>query len=199
MTNLDVAFHYLIEFSEGWEYVNDPDDPGGPTKFGITKKTYENFFGVCVPDREIELMSPAIAKQIYAAEYWAPLALGCVQNLGFAVAFFDTCVLYGVRTTGLMIQRALSRGGATLKLDGIIGDKSLGFINLAGGGSPSAQLQLMKAFQGQIMDRIDAVIVAKPTSEKYRRGWTNRADRLLNLLDEEYVNKLKNQVTQELS
>ena len=36
--NFDQAFERLIGHEGG--YVNHPDDPGGETKFGITKRTY---------------------------------------------------------------------------------------------------------------------------------------------------------------
>lgn len=190
MTNLDAAFRYLFK-NEGTVYTNDPDDAGGPTKFGITKKTYEKFFGHAVQNSEIENMTPAIAKQIYAAHYWAPIRCGEIQTTGFAIAFFDTAVLYGVGTTALLIQRSLSLCGASLKLNAKIDDETVRFINMIGGGSPGTRSSLMKTFHGLILERIESVITARPTNEKYRRGWTNRTDRLLNLLDDDFVSQLK--------
>lgn len=190
MTNLDAAFRYLFK-NEGSVYTNDPDDSGGPTKYGITKRTYERFFGHEVLDSEIEHMTPAIAKQIYAAHYWAPLHCGEIKPAGFAIAFFDTGVLYGVGKTALFIQRSLSLCGAPIKLDGIIGDKTLGFINMMGGGSWPAKHSLMNTFHGLILERIDEVCWDNPKNEKFRKGWTNRADRLFTLLDDEIVNQLK--------
>lgn len=189
MTNLDAAFNYTIG-NEGSRYTNDSDDRGGPTKYGITKKTYEHFFGHVVLDREIERMTPEIAKQIYAALYWAPLHCGEMKQLPFAMAIFDSGVLYGVGTIALMVQRTLSLCGAPLKLDGILGDKSLGFLNLMGGAS-GTRISFMNTFHGLLLERIEAVIVANHKDEKYRRGWTLRADRLLKLLDDEFLNQFQ--------
>ncbi len=193
MTNLDVAFNYLVDTDEGSKYTNDPDDSGGPTKFGITKATYEEFFKVAVSDDVIAEMTPETAKQIYSALYWARLRCGDIQDLGLATAIFDSSVLYGVGTIALLVQRALSLCGATLELDGILGDKSIELINRLGGGALSNRTTILTAFHGLLLEHIDAVIVAKPKDEKYRHGWTLRADRLLRLLDEGYLAQLQNQ------
>lgn len=195
MTNLDVAFNYLLG-DEGTKYTNDPADSGGPTKFGITKKTYETFFGHVVNDDEIKSMTSAVAKQIYAAQYWAPLRCGEIKALNLAITFFDSAVLYGVGTTTFLIQRALALCGAPIKLDGILGDKTMGFINSMGGGSQPQRSVLTNAFHGLLLDHIDAVIVANPKDERFRKGWTERADRLLKLLDDEFLAKLTTKQTE---
>lgn len=191
MTNLDIAFNFLITANEGSKYVNDPDDSGGPTRWGVTKKTYERFFGHLASEDDIRLMPAAVAKQIYAAKYWAPLQCGKIWTLGFAVAFFDTGALYGTGTTAVLIQRALSLSGAPIKLDGVVGDKTIGFLNMVTGGGQATKISLMHTFHGLLLDHIEAIIVASPKDEKYRRGWTLRAGRLLSLLDDEFLNRFK--------
>lgn len=187
MTPFDAAFRYLFK-NEGSVYTNDPDDSGGPTKYGITKKTYERFYGIEVDDAEIEAMTPAIAKQIYAAHYWAPMRGGEIKSVALAIAFFDCAVLYGVGTTRNLIRRALSLCGAPIKLEGKIDDETLGFINLMEGGTQ--RILLMNTFHNLILSRIKQVIVENPKNEKYRRGWNNRAARLLTLLNDETINQL---------
>ena len=49
--------------SEGG-YVNDPDDPGGETKYGISKRAY--------PEIVIKDLTIKQAKQIYYEDYWTP-------------------------------------------------------------------------------------------------------------------------------
>lgn len=189
MTPFDAAFRYLFK-NEGSVYTNDPDDSGGPTKYGITKKTYEKFYGIEVDASEIEAITPAIAKQIYAAHYWAPMRCGEIKSLALAVAFFDCSVLYGVGTTRNLIRRALSLCGAPIKLEGKVDEEVLGFINLMEGGTQ--RILLMNTFYGLILKRIAAVIQENPKNEKYRNGWNNRAGRLLTLLDDRTINQLKN-------
>lgn len=186
----DTAFNYLIG-DEGSKYTNDPRDSGGPTKWGITKKTYESFFKHPAAEAEISGMTSDTAKQIYLVEYWKPLRCTEIQSLVLTVSFFDSAVLYGVGTTALLIQRSVNLCGATLKLDGVIGDKTLATINSVGGGAQGTRF-LTNTFCGLLLEHIDAVIVANPKDEVYRRGWTQRADRLLRLLNDQYLNHFQN-------
>ncbi len=194
MTKLDVAFNFLILENEGSKYVNDPDDSGGPTKWGSTKATYEAFFRRRVADLEIEQMTAATAKLIYSAEYWARLSCEKVYDVAFGIALFDCGVLYGVGSTAYLFQRALRLRGADIKLDGVFGDKSSAALNRFGGGTPEARKEMMQIIHGLLLDRIDAVIAVSPKDEKYRKGWTLRADRLLLLLKDDYLNKFAEEI-----
>lgn len=62
------TFDQYFEWLMGWEgevYENDPDDPGGETKFGIDKSTHR--------DVNIKKLTRAGAKQIYYDFYWLPV------------------------------------------------------------------------------------------------------------------------------
>lgn len=59
----DMAFALVIGAEGG--YVNDPNDPGGETKYGISKRAYPN---LNIPALTIEQ-----AKEIYRRDYWIPL------------------------------------------------------------------------------------------------------------------------------
>lgn len=47
---------------EGRAYENDPDDPGGATKFGIDQRSH--------PRENIRTLTEERAKEIYWVEYW---------------------------------------------------------------------------------------------------------------------------------
>lgn len=51
-------------------YVNHPADKGGPTNWGITKATLENFYGFKVTEREVKDLTQAEAKLIYLNKYF---------------------------------------------------------------------------------------------------------------------------------
>lgn len=82
-------FRKSLAFVLKWEggYVNDPDDPGGETKWGISKRNH--------PTLDIPNLTPEQAAKIYSDEYWDPA--GC-DSLPFPVctAVFDTAVNLGV-------------------------------------------------------------------------------------------------------
>lgn len=66
MTN---RFEDFMPFIFEWEggYDNDPDDPGGETKYGIDKRSH--------PKEDIKNLTKERAKQIYWDSYWVPA--GC--------------------------------------------------------------------------------------------------------------------------
>lgn len=171
---LDEALAYLFR-DEGTAYTNDPNDSGGPTKFGVTQRAYISFLGRWVSPDEIAALTPAQAKVFYQSRYWSPLACDRMANSGIATAIFDCGVLYGVGTAAILAQKALSLSGAQLKFDGVLGDKSLAVLNIV---KPEEFLRNLHAF---LLQRIDSVIKLDPKNERFRKGWTNRADRLLTL------------------
>lgn len=91
-------FPYLWEV-EGTVYENDPDDPGGATKFGIDQRSH--------PNVNIRNLTEAQAKEIYFSEYWKKY--GC-EKLAFPLgeAYFDVCVNNGAGRAKKLMQ--LSNG-----------------------------------------------------------------------------------------
>ena len=71
-------------------YVNDPNDRGGETKFGISKRAN--------PDVNVAALDEAGAKQIYKSRYWDALKADQLPEAVRDLAF-DTAVQHGVGTT----------------------------------------------------------------------------------------------------
>jgi len=94
-----LPFRKSLEFTLKWEggYVNDLDDPGGETKWGISKRAY--------PNEDIYNLKPERAAELYYRDYW--LAAGCESlPLQDAIVTFDTAVNLGVkRTLGLRASK----------------------------------------------------------------------------------------------
>ena len=92
--DFDTAFNRLID-SEGG-YVNDPADPGGETKFGISKRSY--------PDVDIANLTLEQAKAIYLRDFWNPLG-----DAHPAIKFqcFDFAVNSGIGTAIRKLQLAV--------------------------------------------------------------------------------------------
>lgn len=61
--NFDTAFERLLGHEGG--YVFDSHDPGGETKWGISKRSY--------PRVDIKNLTQEGAKTIYLRDFWAPL------------------------------------------------------------------------------------------------------------------------------
>lgn len=107
--DFDKAFDLVIGREGG--YVNHPDDPGGETKFGISKRQY--------PHLDIANLTLEQAKQIYLVDYWnKALCPSFPDPLQFQL--FDTAVNSGPRQAVVLLQRALSVAD-----DGVAGPKTM--------------------------------------------------------------------------
>lgn len=114
----DKAIDFVLRMEGGSEAENDPNDPGGLTKFGISKKAY--------PGEDIAALTLERARELYRRDYWQ--ACRCDELPSpFAVAVFDTAVNQGVGRAKRLLQIAL---GVTV--DGVIGDKTLAAAHKAG-------------------------------------------------------------------
>lgn len=170
----EFAFNYLIK-NEGTQFVNDPADSGGATKFGITQAHYAVFSGLGVSTHDMEALTIEDAKKFYFAEYWQFLKLDKLVSPVVATCIFDSSVLYGVIPAGMMAQRAANFCGADLKADGILGSKSIAALNLCD------EKKFLEAFHSHLIERIDQLVVISPKNIKFFKGWVARADRLLSL------------------
>lgn len=63
--NFEAAMKFIFKWEGG--YVNDPDDPGGETKYGISKRAY--------PNVDIKNLTKDQAKEIYFRDYWTKAGL----------------------------------------------------------------------------------------------------------------------------
>lgn len=105
----DVAIDRLLGNEGG--YTTGEGDPGGETKWGISKRSY--------PDLDIQNLTREAAIEIYRRDFWTPLNEASLPDLiGFQV--LDFAVNSGCHTAAQYLQRAV---GA--KEDGAIGDGTL--------------------------------------------------------------------------
>lgn len=144
----DDAFEALIGHEGG--YVNDPRDPGGETKYGISKRAY--------PQVNIKTLTLDQAKAIYRRDYWA--AARC-DDLPASVTFdvFDMAVNSGVRTAVRTLQRALG-----VSPDGVLGDISLSAARQAD------PYRLKANFNGERL----AFMTDLDTWPDHGKGWARR-------------------------
>jgi lysozyme family protein len=94
--NFDIAFDRLLGHEGG--YVNDPNDPGGETNWGISKRSYSYL--------DIKNLTRDQAKQIYFDDFWVPVTRG---GLFDSVLFqmFDFAVNSGIANAIHAMQRAV--------------------------------------------------------------------------------------------
>jgi lysozyme family protein len=81
LNNFERAFAVVVGIEAG--YVNNPQDPGGETKFGITKRQY--------PTVDIKNLTLEQAQDIYRRDYWNTHDLDTLEY-GKALLVFDTAI-----------------------------------------------------------------------------------------------------------
>lgn len=174
LTYFNSALAYLFK-DEGSSYTDDPDDSGGPTKWGVTLKAYSQFMGRPVDPEEIRALTIEQVSPFYEDRYWEAMLCDKMRDAGTAIAIFDTGVLSGTSAAQVIAQQALVLCGAELTMDGIIGPTTVELLNQV----PRAKF--LSSFTSILLRRIDDIIARRPKDEKFRKGWINRAQRLLTL------------------
>lgn len=146
------AFNTAINRVLGHEggYVNDPNDPGGETNWGISKRSY--------PNVNIRKLTRDAAIAIYYRDFWLPIG---GDRLKYAIAYpcLDAAVNHGIGTTRRMMQRALKVAD-----DGIIGPVTL---------SKLATVDINDFVMRFVAERLD-FYTRLSNWKYYGAGWTRR-------------------------
>lgn len=153
---MSLTFQQIFDRLIGHEggYVNDPQDPGGETNWGITKRTAmaNGYTG------NMKTMTRQQAYEIYRRAFW--LRYNCEQMPdAVAYQFFDAAVNHGFGNASRMLQRAVG-----VLDDGIIGKYSLEAIN----NNPiSDTLMVLNGERLNFYTRLK-------NFDRYGKGWVNR-------------------------
>ena len=94
--NFQDAFDRLIGHEGG--YVNNPEDPGGETNWGISKRSYPNI--------DIKNLTRDGANAIYLRDFWNRIKGDKLYD-GVAYQLFDFAVNSGIETAVRYFQRAI--------------------------------------------------------------------------------------------
>jgi lysozyme family protein len=153
------ALDYVMYHEGG--YVEDPNDAGGETKFGISKRSY--------PHLDIKNLTRDQARQIYFVDFWLKAKCEQIIDENLATKFFDLTVHAGISQAVKLIQRALRAAGEQVVEDGIIGSVTLAAINKA---DPT---DLLAALKSESAGYYRLIVQANPSQQKFIEGWLRRA------------------------
>lgn len=158
-------------------YVNNPNDRGGATNYGITEAV-ARVNGWKGPMRDLPL---DLAKQIYKQQYWINPRFDQVNTLSPLIAeeLLDTGVNCGVAFAKPLLQRALNllnnqgkAGFSDLEVDGVYGSETLGalktYLSKRGKDGEKVMLKVLNIMQGQ---RYIEICERNPTQEQFFYGW----------------------------
>lgn len=119
--NFNKALELVLKHEGG--YVDHPQDPGGATNYGITKKVYETYLGRPCTKQEVKDMPLDAVAEIYKRKYWDKIRGDDLPN-GLDWCVFDFAVNAGVSRAARTLQGFLATA-----IDGIIGSGTLEAID----------------------------------------------------------------------
>jgi len=161
--NFEIAFRDVIGLEGG--YVNDPDDPGGETKYGISKRSY--------PHLDIANLTLVDAKKIYHVDFWLRMMLHELLSSTIACEIFEQGVNMGRSVAITHCQKSISLIKMPLIVDGFIGPKTIAAMNSLRPNEIEAFLKCMNGYQFKWYEDI---VTNKPTQRKYFVGWLKRVE-----------------------
>jgi lysozyme family protein len=150
-TNL--ALQKVIQHEGG--FTNNPNDRGGPTKYGITQAD--------MPSRNIREITIDDAIAYYKEHYIKPL-YAQINNQVLGEKLVDMGVLFGVGTAVKLLQISLSKG-ITVVPDGAFGPNTLAAVNERGN---------VDAYRVVLYNHAMDVVNRNPNDAAFLQGWTNR-------------------------
>ena len=115
--NFDKCFDMLLKHEGG--FVNHPEDPGGATNLGVTKRVMQQFLGRAVSMGEMKALTPEDVKPVYKGLYANKVRFDDLPS-GLDWAVLDWAVNSGTGRAAKALQKLV-----WAKQDGAIGPKTL--------------------------------------------------------------------------
>ena len=141
-------------------YVDHPDDPGGITNLGVTKKTWDEWTGKDNSASDMKALTPEMVKPLYENRYW--MACRCDDlPLGVDYCVFDTAVNSGRVRAIKFLQSVV----------GTVPDGSIGPITIASANSRGPNLTI-----NQFCDKREAFWRSLSNFNVFGKGWVRRGN-----------------------
>lgn len=156
----EAALALVLDLEGG--FVDDPRDPGGATRFGITRATLAGARGRAVTVADVKALTRAEAGAIYRRLFWDPLRADDLPA-GLDLAVFDYAVNSGISRGVRSLQAVLG-----VPADGRIG---AGTLAAAAGCDATATI-------GELTRSRLAFLRGLSTWPAFGRGWTSRVHRV---------------------
>lgn len=158
MTDRFEIFIDIILDHEGG-YVNDPDDYGGETKYGITKRRY--------PDLDIQNITVQQAKDIYYEDFYQDMNIKYIHSDLLALHVLDMGVNAGKRTAIRLLQELINN----IPRDGILGP-----VTEIAVANAMITTNLVEAYKAKRVQRYYYISTLR-NNKKYLAGWVNRVNK----------------------
>ena len=166
MANFNLYFPHLLIYEGG--YVDNPNDKGGPTKYGVTlanwiKYGYDKDNDGDIDKVDLKTITVEDASKIAKKYYWDNVKGDLINSQSVAEFIADWAYNSGTSTAIKKTQKLLG-----LIDDGIIGPKTLLAINSA---DPKTLFERLKASRTAF---VRAIVENNPKQGVFLKGWENR-------------------------
>lgn len=158
----EASLQVVLAWEGGETVTDDPLDPGGITRWGISLAFLRRIDPGAGPDR-IRALDRDEAAAIYARNFWRPIR-GDQLPPPLALFTFDSAVNLGVPRAVRLLQQAV---GADV--DGIMGPRT---VNAARAAAQRPQ-RLTQALADMAAGRLQ-IYATRPGFPRFGRGWTRR-------------------------
>lgn len=179
MADFDKAIKVVLQHEGG--YVNNPNDPGGVTNYGISLRFLaqhpnEGDFNQDghVDAEDIASMTWEQAKKVYCAFWWDPFKYSLIPDQTIATKVFDFAINMGATRSHMLLQQSLnSTYDVKLTCDGVLGPASMRVLCAVADGDE--EQKLLKAYSDAAWAFYQSLIAKNPKLVVFQKGWKNRA------------------------
>lgn len=167
-------------------FVNDPDDPGGPTHLGVTLGVYQRLGEDLDGDGDIDIadlrqLQPEQAQQIFIEHYFEAPGLGQLPK-ALQASVFDMYVNAG-RNAVKILQRLLRQMGQELAIDGLLGPQTAKAAQAAAALAPDHFVDAYgiarRNYYLRLADRRPALRKFARSRAGGKGGWVKRAEEFI--------------------
>jgi len=185
-------------------FVNDPDDPGGATKHGVTIGTMRRL-GIDLNDDgdvdvdDVRRVDEDLAVDLFLKHYYFEPGIDELPNedMRLRASVFDMQVNAGSNAVKIL-QRLVTRMGYKTSVDGIIGPKTLKAVKMAARDAPD---HITDAYGVARRNYYFRLADKRPKLRKFARtraggkgGWIKRAEEFISqrfhMSDEEFQRRV---------
>lgn len=150
------AFEWILKTEGG--YVNNPNDKGGETNYGISKRQY--------PDLDIANLTIEEALEIYRVDYYDAYRCGELPE-ALGLFLFDSIVNHGAERAVRFLQYAVKS-----TVDGLIGPKTIAKANLHS--KNINQSEVLRDMSLQRVEFYKRLVYRRPSQNVFLTGWQKR-------------------------
>lgn len=154
-------------------FVNHRNDRGGPTKYGVTQRTYSHYLGRQASLQEVKDMTEDTAREIYERNYLTGPRIHLLPDPPQTLVL-DMAIHHGPRNAVRMLQRIVNQAGfGPIAVDGVLGPNSRKAIGQA---VDAMGKVLQNALVEERIRYMHLKVAENPTDEVFLKGWLSRAN-----------------------